>query len=61
MKVPRGLAIDGGTPLRGTPMPGWPSHGEAEIAAVTGSDREAIKSRLRYALGRLRRGMGDSL
>ncbi len=32
-----------------------------EIAAVTGSDREAIKSRLRYALDKLRRGMGDTL
>jgi RNA polymerase sigma-70 factor, ECF subfamily len=32
-----------------------------EIATVTGTDREAIKSRLRYALGKLRRGMGDLL
>jgi RNA polymerase sigma-70 factor (ECF subfamily) len=32
-----------------------------EIAAVTGADREAIKSRLRYALGKLRQGMGDLL
>ena len=32
-----------------------------EIAAVTGTDREAIKSRLRYALDKLRRGMGDAL
>ncbi len=30
-----------------------------EIALVTGSDREAIKSRLRYALDKLRRGMGE--
>ncbi|MCC7549354.1 MAG: RNA polymerase sigma factor [Burkholderiales bacterium] len=28
-----------------------------EIAAVTGADREAVKSRLRYALARLRQGM----
>jgi RNA polymerase sigma-70 factor (ECF subfamily) len=32
-----------------------------EIAQVTGSNREAIKSRLRYAMDRLRRGMGDLL
>jgi RNA polymerase sigma-70 factor (ECF subfamily) len=32
-----------------------------EIAAVTGADREAIKSRLRYALSKLRQGMGDLL
>lgn len=31
-----------------------------EIARVTGSDREAIKSRLRYALGKLRQGMGEA-
>lgn len=31
-----------------------------EIAQVTGSDREAIKSRLRYALAKLRRGMEDA-
>lgn len=30
-----------------------------EIAAVTGSGRETIKSRLRYALDKLRRGMAD--
>lgn len=30
-----------------------------EIAQVTGTDREAIKSRLRYALGKLRQGMRD--
>jgi len=32
-----------------------------EIAAVTGCDREAVKSRLRYAMDKLRRGMGDLL
>jgi RNA polymerase sigma-70 factor (ECF subfamily) len=32
-----------------------------EIAAVTGADREAVKSRLRYAMDKLRRGMGDLL
>jgi RNA polymerase sigma-70 factor (ECF subfamily) len=32
-----------------------------EIARVTGSNREAIKSRLRYAMHKLRRGMGDLL
>jgi RNA polymerase sigma-70 factor (ECF subfamily) len=32
-----------------------------EIASVTGSDREAVKSRLRYAMDKLRRGMGDLL
>jgi len=32
-----------------------------EIAAATGSDREAVKSRLRYAMDKLRRGMGDLL
>jgi RNA polymerase sigma-70 factor (ECF subfamily) len=32
-----------------------------EIAAVTGADREAVKSRLRYAFDKLRRGMGDLL
>lgn len=31
-----------------------------EIAQVTGSDREAIKSRLRYALAKLRQGMEDA-
>jgi RNA polymerase sigma-70 factor (ECF subfamily) len=30
-----------------------------EIAEVTGSNREAIKSRLRYAVDKLRNGMGD--
>jgi RNA polymerase sigma-70 factor (ECF subfamily) len=35
--------------------------GVDEIAQVTGTDREAIKSRLRYALGKLRQGMGDLL
>ena len=32
-----------------------------EIAQVTGSNREAVKSRLRYALGKLRDGMKDYL
>jgi RNA polymerase sigma-70 factor (ECF subfamily) len=32
-----------------------------EIAQVTSSTREAIKSRLRYAMDKLRRGMGDLL
>jgi RNA polymerase sigma-70 factor (ECF subfamily) len=32
-----------------------------EIAHVTGTDREAIKSRLRYALNKLRLGMEDLL
>ena len=32
-----------------------------EIASVIGVDREAIKSRLRYALDKLRGGMGDAL
>ena len=32
-----------------------------EIANVIGVDREAIKSRLRYALDKLRGGMGDAL
>jgi RNA polymerase sigma-70 factor (ECF subfamily) len=32
-----------------------------EIAAVLGADREAVKSRLRYAMGKLRQGMGDLL
>lgn len=30
-----------------------------EIAIITGADREAVKSRLRYALGKLRQGMED--
>jgi len=30
-----------------------------EIAAVTGTDREAVKSRLRYAVSKLRQGMED--
>ncbi|HEY5549061.1 MAG TPA: DegT/DnrJ/EryC1/StrS aminotransferase family protein [Coriobacteriia bacterium] len=29
------LAIDGGTPVRSTPMPGWPSPSAAQIDAVT--------------------------
>lgn len=28
------LAIDGGTPVRSTPMPGWPAPSEGQIAAV---------------------------
>jgi RNA polymerase sigma-70 factor, ECF subfamily len=32
-----------------------------EIAAVTGANREAVKSRLRYALAKLREGMKDYL
>jgi RNA polymerase sigma-70 factor (ECF subfamily) len=32
-----------------------------EIAQVLSADREAIKSRLRYALAKLRQGMGDLL
>jgi RNA polymerase sigma-70 factor (ECF subfamily) len=32
-----------------------------EITQVTGVEREAIKSRLRYAMDKLRRGMGDLL
>jgi RNA polymerase sigma-70 factor (ECF subfamily) len=32
-----------------------------QIAAVTGADRETVKSRLRYAMDKLRRGMGDLL
>jgi RNA polymerase sigma-70 factor (ECF subfamily) len=35
--------------------------GVDEIAQVIGADREAVKSRLRYALGKLRRGMEDLL
>ena len=35
--------------------------GVDEIASVTGTDREAIKSRLRYALAKLRHGMGELL
>jgi len=34
--VSRTLAIDGGTPVRTTPLPAWPSPGEQELAAVTG-------------------------
>lgn len=33
--------------------------GVDEIAAVTGADREAVKSRLRYALAKLRKGMEE--
>ncbi|HCB15362.1 MAG TPA: RNA polymerase sigma factor [Gammaproteobacteria bacterium] len=32
-----------------------------EIAQVTGTGRETVKSRLRYALARLRRGLGGAL
>ena len=35
--------------------------GLEEIAAVTGANREAVKSRLRYALAKLREGMKDYL
>ena len=35
--------------------------GLEQIAAVTGADREAVKSRLRYALAKLREGMKDYL
>ena len=33
--------------------------GVAEIAQVTGSDPEAAKSRLRYAMNKLREAIGD--
>jgi RNA polymerase sigma-70 factor (ECF subfamily) len=32
-----------------------------QIAEITGVDRETVKSRLRYAMDKLRRGMGDLL
>lgn len=32
-----------------------------EIAQITGTGRETVKSRLRYALARLRRGLGEAL
>lgn len=42
------LAIDGGTPVRTTPMPTWPAPGEDEIAAATGVIRSG---RLNYWTG----------
>lgn len=42
------LALDGGTPVRTSPMPSWPAPGEAEVAAVT----EVLRSgRLNYWTG----------
>ena len=32
--MPEKLAIDGGVPVRTTPMPPWPSPSDAQIAAV---------------------------
>lgn len=58
------LAIDGGTPLRTTPMPGWPSPTEAEIAAAkrvlrsgklnywTGEECRAFEAEYAARLGR---------
>jgi dTDP-4-amino-4,6-dideoxygalactose transaminase len=38
--MPDSLAIDGGPPVRGTPFPAWPVHGEREVQAL----REVIES-----------------
>jgi len=32
--MPKALAIDGGTPVRSTPLPGWPANGEDAAEAV---------------------------
>jgi len=42
------LAIDGGTPVRSTPLPRWPAPGEAELAAVT---RVVASGKLNYWTG----------
>jgi dTDP-4-amino-4,6-dideoxygalactose transaminase len=48
MSTTRVLAIDGGTPLRTSPMPGWPAPGDAEVAAAT----QVLRSgRLNYWTG----------
>lgn len=64
MMVSRALAIDGGTPVRATPMPTWPDHGEAELAVIaealrsgktnywTGPHGRALESEYASALGR---------
>lgn len=44
----RTLAIDGGAPLRSTPMPTWPAPGETEVAAVSAV---VASGRLNYHAG----------
>lgn len=58
------LAIDGGDPVRTTPVPGWPAPGDREIAAVcavlesgrlnywTGSEGRSFESEYAARLGR---------
>ena len=61
--MPEKLAIDGGTPVRSTPMPPWPCPSEAQIAAVetvlrsghinywTGSEGRALEREYAAELG----------
>ena len=65
MRRPAQLAIDGGTPVRTTPMPSWPAPGADEIAAVTavlefgrlnywtGSEGKSLEAEYAAGLGRL--------
>jgi len=46
--MPEPLAIDGGSPVRMTPMPSWPAPGASELAAVT---RVLESGRLNYWTG----------
>ena len=46
--MPEKLAIDGGTPVRSTPMPAWPAPSEAQIAAV---ERVLRSGRINYWTG----------
>jgi len=42
------LALDGGTPVRATPMPGWPALGDAAVEAV---ERVVRSNRINYWTG----------
>lgn len=55
MSAPAGelLAVDGGQPLRATPMPGWPVFAADEIAAVT---EVLAAGRVNYWTGEIGRG-----
>lgn len=46
--MPPRIAIDGGVPVRSTPMPGWPALGDDEAAAV---ERVVRSNRINYWTG----------
>jgi dTDP-4-amino-4,6-dideoxygalactose transaminase len=55
--VPSTLAIDGGSPVRTAPLPGWPAPGAEEIAAVT---KVLTSGKLSYWTGEQGRGFEDA-